>query len=310
MIAGPFLAYRSRSADWRPTSWKPRVPESSTSPPKCATASYIVTVVPLPYDIDRKAYTATLDNFRGLDQLQKLIRDQSAVSSSIVLTNEDLTKRLACALKGDPGSKKDHISAKLALLNEVKLVQRQVRYTVSNVSHLHDSYAKIESDYHEYEVKARTDLQAVQLTEKTETAIRGKFYAFQLILRLDFKKKYWDPWQEKNENLTRIQRAMSVARIESARVRKILYHVQDLGKSLEDLAAILEIRTQYGQRRWRRYIDSILFGSERYLENSDSKKLSFQFLYWYYFAEFLIEDENEKSLTNCQFRSWWNGLRC
>ena len=121
-------------------------------------------VVPPPYKVAQIANGPVLDEFRDSGQFVTLLAARSNIRSSVEMTNRDLTQRLPCALRRY--AYVDGKKAGTALLREIRLIRKQVRYTMLNASQLHSLYSSLKKAYHEHNSITIKALERTQLNSR------------------------------------------------------------------------------------------------------------------------------------------------
>ena len=272
-------------------------------------ATGLLNVVPLPHDVTQMAHRPMLDELRDLDKLPTLVAAQSDVRSSVKMTNQELTKRLACALK-----KYSHVDSKkedFALSNEINLVSKQVRYTWANTSWLYTLYSSVQPAYHEYNSTITKALERTQLDSRKSLMITAQPLILKLV-GVDFEKMYWDPWKENEQIFEKIQPSIVALEKELERLGRIDKVTREVGGSLDILADTLiskDVNITHDADRllWQDYASNSV-AMERRSRGSKPRESWPKRWFWQHVARYVEEDE--KSMANAQFDRWWIELDC
>ena len=129
--------------------------------------------------VAQMAHRPMLDELRDFGRISSLLAAQSAVQSSVRITNQELTKRLACLLKQHScfGSK----DIGFTLFDEINLVSKQVRHTIVNASQLHNLCSSVQSAYDEYNLTIMKALKRTQLDNRKSRMITAQPLFLKLI---------------------------------------------------------------------------------------------------------------------------------
>ena len=273
-------------------------------------------IVPLPDDVAQKAHGPVLDELRDLGKLPSLLAAQSDVHSSVMTTNRELTKRLACALKKHSCFGGEEVG--FTLFNEINLVSKQVRYTMVNASQLFSLYSSVQSAYDEYNLTIVKALERTQLDNRKSRMITAQPLFLKLV-GFDYKRMYWDPWKENERKLEEIQPGMVALEKELKRLRRIDKVTREVRGSLEVLADTLEaladtligkdsdITHDPDRLLWQNYASSSI-GMERRPKGSNPRETWPKEWFWQHVARYVEEDEG--SMADGQFDRWWTELHC
>ena len=229
---------------------------------------------------------------RDLDKLPTLVAAQFDVRSSVKMTNQELTKRLACALK-----KYSHVDSKkedFALSNEINLVSEQVRYTWANTSWLYALYSSVQPAYHEYNSTITKALERTQLDSRKSLMVAAQPLMLKLV-GFDFKKMYWDPWKENEQIFEKIQPSMVALEKELERLGRIDKVTREVGGSLDFLADTsirkdVEITHDAYHLLWQDYgLNSVAM--ERRSRGSNPRESWLKRWFWQHIARYVKKDE-------------------
>ena len=273
-------------------------------------------IVPLPDDVAQKAHRPVLDELRDLGKLPSLLAAQSDVHSSVMTTNRELTKRLACALKKYSCFGGEEVG--FTLFNEINLVRKQVRYTLVNASQLFSLYSSVQSAYDEYNLTIVKALERTRLDNRKSRMITAQPLFLKLV-GFDYTRMYWDPWKENERKLKEIQPGMVALETELKRLRRIDKVTRELRGNLEVLADNLEVLadTMVGKDveitrdpdriLWQNYASSSI-GMERRSKGSDPRESWPKEWFWQHVTRYVEEDEGR--MVDDQYDRWWTELHC
>ena len=271
-------------------------------------------VLPLPYDIDQIAHKSVLDHLHDLEKLRSLTNSQFRLSMSVKATNRELAKLLGCALKRDPRAHSHDKNARLALLRKVILVRKQVQLSVSNASGLHELYASIKPAYQTYNLAVAKALETTQLDDHEKLLVSAQPLISQW-RGIDYKKRYWDPWIKKKDELdderSKIQSAMVALERELGRLEKIALVAQEVDGNLEHFFTFIFNESKVicnACKILQRGYALMKLGREQQLDGRQSGEKARKDWFQQHFARYLLQDEDP--LTNIHFDVWWSSLDC
>ncbi|KAL8696324.1 MAG: hypothetical protein Q9201_007718 [Fulgogasparrea decipioides] len=265
----------------------------------------------MPYHLDRIAYKSVLDELHDWKRLPSLIQAQSNLGSSVAITNEELTNRLACALRQYSRATDDDLIAELGLLNNTILVHEQINYMVSNTSYLLYLYSSMRPSYYTHQANTIKAFDAVQLDNLRAFLVSAQPFIIKW-LGYDYKKMYWDPWLEKGKSLEQVRSGIAALEKESGRLEEMKHVAQEIGGNLEHLAVTLIAKNSKNTRRGANLLRQgyalIQKGREQQLEDGESKETRLKDWFWQHVARYVAEDEGP--WTHSQFETWWISLGC
>ena len=298
-----------------------------------------ITVVSLPYAVNRTAHETLLNELHELERLSSLMNTQSSVSLSVISANQALTKNLACALRRSSRADSHHKKAPFVLLNEITLIHERTLHLLSNASRLHDLYSSIKPAYYGYNSTATNDLEAAQLGRIKHWLVVTQPYTLRW-LGFVFKERYWDPWMEKREKLKVVQSALVAFEKESGRLEQIQQVAREVSHNLEHLAVTLmeteaQIARDHSLTRWgwdqewkgsdswegwrKHWIRQQLQGDDAWeewrkewlgqrIKGGGSWERRLKDWFRQYVARYV--DQGEGPLRTRQFDTWWTNLDC
>ena len=271
-------------------------------------------VLPLPYEIDQIAHKSIFDYLHDLERLRSLTHSQFSLSLSVKATNRELAKLLVCALKRDPCGDSHDKNARLALLSKVILVRKQVQFSVSNVSGLHELYTSIKPAYQTYKLAVAKALETTQLDDHEELLVSAQ-PLFSQWWGIDYKKRYWDPWIKKKDELdderSKIQSGMAALEKELGRLEKIAQVAQEVDDNLEHFITFILNDTKVmcnACNILQRGYALMKFSREQQLDGGQSGEKAQKDWFQQHFARYHLQDE--EPLTNSHFDAWWSNLDC
>ena len=130
-------------------------------------------------------------------------------------------------------------------LDRMTIVQRQLGFIHSNISHLMNRYRLVRHQHHEHNSSAAKALKVLELNGPKRRAILGGYETW-AYLGLNFTKKYWDPWAEANKIAEAARLGLAALEDEISRLEKITQVVVDTSHHLNRLAFVVNERATEG----------------------------------------------------------------
>ena len=191
--------------------------------------------LPLPLSVNRSAHELVLDRLHSPEwTLSSLIDQHTAVCSVMTFTGEELVKFLAsvATVYACPGNNYTTFS----FSEETNTAQRQLNSAATRIQALAQRYYPIREDYHKLQSSAVEAYNAAQLSDYQEVLVKFQPWLLWKV-GIDAYSAYVLPLKEKKRQVEEIRLGVVALEREIRRLERILVVVQDLQRTLQQLAA-------------------------------------------------------------------------